>query len=128
MPPFFRAFAASPEKEIPFGSGSPRLGLRNPPPGHMWMRSMGYLDGANGLLLYPEDRSGYLKYADFWSLSNTTLRMGWCDVVVVGPGERYAPTFEYVVKPMRARVAAIWIRHRQQRWIPSRMGMSGTRS
>ncbi len=69
-----------------------------PSPGHMWMQWMGYYDGANGLLSYPEDVTGYLKFANHWPRNGLTL--SWSDAVYIEPQEQYAIPFDYVIRPL----------------------------
>lgn len=69
-----------------------------PSPGHMWMQWMGYYDGANGLLSYAEDVTGYLKFANHWPRNGLTL--SWSDAVYLAPQERYAIPYDYVIRPL----------------------------
>ncbi len=70
-----------------------------PAPGHMWMQFMGHYDSkGNGIITYPEDASGFLKYANHWARNGVTL--SWSDVVPLPSGARYSLPFDYVVRPL----------------------------
>jgi len=70
-----------------------------PSPGHLWMQWTGYYDGkGNGVLTYPEDKTGFLKFAQYGP--GKTFRMGWSESVVLIPGHRYEIPYEYVIRPL----------------------------
>lgn len=71
-----------------------------PSPGHLWMQWTGYHDGkGHGLISYPEDTTGYLKFAQHGPING--FRMGWSESVILTPGQSpYAPPYEYVIRPL----------------------------
>ncbi|EIP97972.1 hypothetical protein OpiT1DRAFT_02422 [Opitutaceae bacterium TAV1] len=72
----------------------------HPAPGHLWMQWTGYHDGkGNGLVSYPEDTTGFLKFAQHGPAGG--FRMGWSESVVLTPGQSpYAPPYDYVIRPL----------------------------
>lgn len=86
-----------------------------PAPGHMWMQFMGYYDDeGHGILSYPRDTTGFLKYATLCARNGLTFL--WSDVVVLPANGQYDLPFDYILEPMMAPDTFNTICHAYANW------------